>query len=88
MAIQRDFYLRQLIDRQWNGQVKIITGIRRCGKSFLLNVLFRDYLVKNGTPENCILSIELDQLKNLRYRNPLELAAYARGWAEANPVCG
>lgn len=85
MAIQRDFYLRQLIDRQWNGQVKIITGIRRCGKSFLLNVLFRDYLVKNGTPENCILSIELDQLKNLRYRNPLELAAYARGWAEANP---
>ena len=85
MPIQRDFYLRQLIDRQWNGQVKIVTGIRRCGKSFLLNVLFRDYLVKNGTPERCILAIELDQLRHFRYRNPLELAAYVRGWAEADP---
>jgi predicted AAA+ superfamily ATPase len=48
MEIKRDHYLQQLIDRQWNGMVKIITGIRRCGKSYLLRTLFRNYLLTQG----------------------------------------
>jgi len=76
MEIRRDQYLQQLIDRQWNGRVKIITGIRRCGKSYLLRTLFRNYLLSNGVQDGQIIHLELDQLKNIRYRNPLELAAY------------
>ena len=79
MEIRRDFYLQQLIDRQWNGMVKIITGIRRCGKSYLLRTMFRDYLLSRGVQDNQIIHLELDQLKNIRYRNPLELAAYVHG---------
>ena len=48
MEIKRDLYLQKLIDRQWNGMVKIITGIRRCGKSYLLRTMFRDYLLAHG----------------------------------------
>ena len=76
MEIKRDHYLQQLIDRQWNGMVKIITGIRRCGKSYLLRTLFRNYLLEQGVKEEQIIHIELDLTKNIRYRNPLELAAY------------
>ena len=56
--------------------VKIITGIRRCGKSYLLRTLFRSYLLLQGVKEEQIIHIELDLTKNIRYRNPLELAAY------------
>ena len=76
MEIKREHYLQQLIDRQWNGMVKIITGIRRCGKSFLLRTLFRNHLLQQGVKEEQIIHIELDLTKNIRYRNPLELAAY------------
>ena len=76
MEIERDYYLRQLIDRQWNGLVKIITGIRRCGKSYLLRNLFRDYLLSQGVKSEQIIHLELDLIKNIGYRNPLELAAY------------
>ncbi len=78
MKIKRDRYLQQLIDFQWDGQVKVITGIRRCGKSYLLNTLFRDYLLENGISADHILSFELDLAKDIRYRNPLELSAYVR----------
>ena len=65
MEIKREHYLQQLIDRQWNGMVKIITGIRRCGKSFLLRTLFRNHLLQQGVKEEQIIHIELDLTKNL-----------------------
>ncbi|MBQ9777059.1 MAG: ATP-binding protein [Lentisphaeria bacterium] len=76
MEIKRNYYLQQLIDRQWNGMVKIITGIRRCGKSYLLRTLFRNYLLEQGVKDEQIIHIELDLTKNIRYRNPIELADY------------
>lgn len=62
----------------WDGQVKVITGICRCGKSYLLRTLFYSYLLsENVKPEN-ILSFELDLTKDNKYRNPLELAQKGR----------
>ena len=78
MEIKRDKYLQQLIDYMWDGQIKVITGIRRCGKSFLLNTLFRKYLLEQGVPQDNILSIALDLTKDIKYRNPLVLAEYVR----------
>jgi len=82
MEIKRDRYLKQLIDYQWDGQVKVITGIRRCGKSYLLRTLFKNYLLSRGIKEDNIISIELDLTKDIRFRNPLELSAYVRGVVE------
>ena len=84
MQIPRDKYLKQLIDYQWDGQVKVITGIRRCGKSYLLRTLFQSYLIEQGVKKDHIISIELDLARDIRYRNPLEMAAYVRGVAEKN----
>ena len=58
MEIKRNHYLQQFIDRQWNGMVKVITGIRRCGKSYLLRTLFRNYLLQQGVTEEQIIHIE------------------------------
>ena len=69
----------------WDGQVKVITGIRRCGKSYLLNPLFKDYLVEGGTPEDHILSFQLDLAKDIRFRDPLVLAASVREQVEGQP---
>lgn len=80
MEIKRDFYLNMLISRMWNGQVKIVTGIRRCGKSYLLKILFRRYLLENGTNEEDILTLELDELRYASYRNPIELGRFVRDW--------
>ena len=78
MEIKRDRYLKKLISFMWDGQVKVITGIRRCGKSYLLRTLFYDYLLSiKVKPEN-ILSFELDLTKDIKYRNPLELAKFVR----------
>ena len=82
MEIQRDSYLEQLIAYRWDGMVKVITGIRRCGKSYLLKVLFRRYLIEQGVRPEQIITIELDLAKDIKYRNPLELAAFVRGQAE------
>lgn len=78
MEIKRERYLQQLISYMWNGQVKVITGIRRCGKSYLLGTLFRKYLLSQGVKKEQILFFELDLAKDIRYRNPLELAKYVR----------
>lgn len=78
MEIKRDRYLNQLISYMWDGQVKVITGIRRCGKSYLLRNLFRQYLLNNRVKEEQILSFELDLAKDIKYRNPLVLAEYVR----------
>jgi len=70
--IERDFYLQQLIDRKENGLIKIITGIRRCGKSYLLDPIFRQYLEKSGVPKDHIIKIELDTIENVKfYDNPV-----------------
>lgn len=78
MEIKRERYLNKLISFMWDGQVKVITGIRRCGKSYLLNPLFKNYLIKQGVSNENIISFELDKTSNIRYRNPLELAESVR----------
>lgn len=78
MEIKRDIYLNQIISYMWDGQIKVITGIRRCGKSYLLRILFRNYLLSDGTPEEHILSYELDLARDICFRNPLELARAVR----------
>ena len=78
MEIKRDRYLNKLISFMWDGQVKVITGIRRCGKSYLLRNLFRSYLLNQGVAEDHIISVELDLTRDIRFRNPLELAGYVR----------
>lgn len=82
MEIKRDRYLNQLISFSWNGQVKVITGIRRCGKSYLLNTLYRKHLLANGVLDEQIILISLDLARDIRYRDPLELSEYVRGIAE------
>lgn len=77
--IKRDFYLGRLIHNMWNGEIKVITGIRRCGKSVLLFDLFYEYLLKQNTPEDHIIRIELDQRKYYKFRNPITLCEYVEG---------
>ena len=76
--IKRDYYLKQIIDKNENGLIKVITGIRRCGKSFLLYNLFYDYLVNNGISKDNIITIALDDDLYIKYRNPDELSKYIR----------
>ena len=76
MEIKRDAYLRKLIDRQHNGLVKVITGIRRCGKSYLLFELFYNYLKEQGVGDSHIIKLALDDRKNKKYRNPDVLCDY------------
>lgn len=78
MEVKRPRYLNQLIDKKDNGRVKIITGIRRCGKSYLLFELYRKYLISIGVNENQIITIALDALPNIKYRNPIELDKFLR----------
>lgn len=66
----------------WDGQVKVITGIRRCGKSFLLHNIFKNYLISIGVNETNILSFELDLTRDIRFRNPLELSSFVRSIVE------
>ena len=70
MEIRRDIYLKKLINRMHNGMIKVVTGIRRSGKSYLLFTIFKDYLLSEGVDEDHIISIELDRLENIKYRNP------------------
>ena len=77
-TIRRDHYLQKLIDRKENGLVKVITGIRRCGKSFLLFNLFYDYLIESGVKEEQIISIALDDDTFIKYRDPEELSKFIR----------
>lgn len=72
--ISRDFYLNQLIRNMWNGEVKVITGIRRSGKSVLLFHLFFEYLTQHGVSSENILMYSLDQRKYAKYRNPIKLS--------------
>lgn len=74
--IKRDYYLNRLIHNMWNGEIKVITGIRRCGKSVLLFDLFYEHLLSQGIKEEQIIRLELDQRRNYKYRNPITLCDY------------
>lgn len=78
MEIKRDFYLEQLKIRKDNGMIKIITGIRRCGKSFLLFVLFKKYLLENGVDNDHIIEIALDGIENEELREPKKCYQYIK----------
>ena len=78
MHINRELYLNRIISFMWDGQVKVITGIRRSGKSYLLNTIFRTYLINQGILEDHILNYELDLARDIKYRNPLVLAESVR----------
>lgn len=82
LEIKRNRYLQKPITYMWNGQVKDITEIRRCGKSYLLRTLFKDYLLDHSVPDTRILSFELDLARDIRFRNPLELAKHVRNAVE------
>ena len=69
--IKRDFYLEELKSSMWDGQIKVITGLRRVGKSVLLFELFKNYLLSIGVLEENIIIISLDQRKYYKYRNPI-----------------
>ena len=75
---KRDVYLDKLISRKENGLIKIITGIRRCGKSYLLDPLFRNYLIESGIREDHIIKLELDKEENKKYRDSHELNKYIK----------
>ena len=76
--IERKRYLDKLLKLRGNGQVKIITGIRRCGKSFLLNKIFCNHLLQEGVASSHIIMLDLDDDLNARYRNPIELSEHLR----------
>lgn len=78
MVIARKHYLDKLISKKENGLIKVITGIRRCGKSFLLFELYHAYLNSIGVDDDHIIELALDEAKNARYRNPFELDSYIR----------
>lgn len=76
MNIERPIYLQRLIDRRQNGMIKIITGLRRSGKSYLLFTLFCQYLKAQGIDDSQIIMLDLENIYNERYRNPLSLLEY------------
>ena len=78
MEIQRNIYLNKIISRMHNGMIKVITGIRRSGKSYLLLTLFRKYLRSAGIQDDHILIMEFDRLENRRYRDPYVLMDYLK----------
>ena len=78
MIIKRDAYLQQLIERKDNGMIKVITGIRRCGKSFLLFIIFKEYLLKSGIDADHIIEIALDSIENEELRDPRVCLKYIK----------
>ncbi len=78
MEIKRDFYLNKLIQKKHNGLVKVVTGIRRCGKSYLLFVLFKDHLINEGVAPDHIIEMAFDVRENKKYRNPDVFDDYAK----------
>lgn len=79
MYIERKRYLQRLVDRMGNGQIKVITGVRRCGKSFLVFRLFRKYLRERGIPDDHIIEVALDDDDNEDLRDVSNLSRYIKG---------
>ena len=78
MVIRRDYYLNQLISRKWNGMIKVITGMRRSGKSYLLFNLFVAHLKSSGITDDEIIRLELDRKENEQYRSASALYEYIK----------
>lgn len=78
IEIKRDYYLEQLVKRKNNGLIKVVTGIRRCGKSFLLRTLFKKYLIENGVDDNHIIEMAFDLFDNIDYRDPKVFYPWAK----------
>ncbi|WP_156683097.1 ATP-binding protein [Oceanivirga miroungae] len=78
MLIERKQYLDELIKKKDNGRIKVITGIRRCGKSYLLFEIYKNYLLNNGVKEEQIIEIALDDIENSKYRDPFILNDYVK----------
>ena len=78
MEIKREFYLNELVDRLDNGLIKIVTGIRRCGKSYLLDPIFKNYLIQQGVERDHIIKLSLDERANSKYLDPDILDQYIR----------
>ena len=78
MEINRDIYLQKLINRMHNGMIKVITGIRRSGKSYLVFTIFKDYLKSQGVMDDHIIAIELDMYENEKYRDPDTILGYIK----------
>ena len=78
MAIQRENYLNKLIEAKNDGLIKVITGIRRCGKSYLLNNIFYEYLLNNNVAKDHIIKIALDDSDNEELLNPQNLSKYIK----------
>lgn len=79
MIVERKQYLDELIRKKDNGRIKVITGIRRCGKSYLLFKLYKNYLLENDINENQIIEMALDDIENIQYRDPFKLNEYIKG---------
>lgn len=77
--IKRDNYLKKLIAKKENGLIKVITGLRRSGKSYLLFTIYKNYLLEQGINESQIIELSLDDISNLKYRNPFNLDEYIKG---------
>ena len=73
MQYARKQYMDLLIRKKDNGRIKVVTGLRRSGKSYLLFTLYRQYLLDNGVGEDQIVGLALDEIDNMKYRNPFEL---------------
>ena len=82
--IKRDVYLNKIIEKRENGLIKIITGIRRCGKSYLLDPLFKNYLLESGVKEDHIIKLDLDERKNNKFLDPDQLDQYIRDLIKDN----
>ncbi len=74
--IKRDQYLNELLSARENKLIKVITVIRRCGKSYLLDPIFKNYLINDGVKEDHIVKLDLDLIENSKYREPMELFNY------------
>ena len=78
MEIERPEYINKLISAKDNGRVKVITGLRRCGKTYIVKTLFPKWLIENGISRDNIVYLALDTISNAQYRNPLLLDKYLR----------
>lgn len=84
MEIKRDIYLNKLIRKEKNGLIKVVTGIRRCGKSYLLFKLFHDYLIEKGIPKDHIIEVALDDRSNKELRDPDKMLDFVKGQVKDN----
>ena len=78
MEIKRDIYLNQLVNARQNGFIKVITGPRRCGKSYMLKTLFHNHLLSEGVDESHIIEVDLEDRANKELRDPDVLLAFVK----------